>query len=446
MDRFEEVVDFLAAYSPGNNTMSEGAFEQLKAMVSSYLDLEDSLGHSEVVLGRLFSQSKMAFMRGGFLIKKDRNLITDIELLENFIDYMDKQLGNNDFKTKELQSKKEELEMLEKECNLLRSSCDSLTQKCSSMYSDLSAMKEDLRHYKELSEELQDELDRTKSHSTDTVDHFHSLYNTAVKENMHFAKKNSLEVSSLQSQKDQLEREVANLKLEMEETLAISASNGQKLSLAESELTTLRAEYGMLKEKYFRLNEEHSSEVKAYQAEIEELNYKLIDAKKHLKKQDSLNLSAEDHGLDDKILGENFLAVGFGGDLDRYSQSSTGSRAYKIEVDQAFIKKEKRYSKRNSLVSANQNTTINNSIPSIVQQKLPEFDKEVVTALKATIETLKKDIFSKDLEIEELKLRVSTSQGQLSEIINEFTDEILSRDKTVAALKRDIRAMQAASG
>ena len=445
MDRFEEVVDFLAGYSPQNCSLNQGAFEQLKEMMSSYLDLEDLVGQSEMVLSRMFEQSKLAFMRAGFLIKKDRNLLADLELIEGFIDHIDKSHTKGESNGRELQTKRVELEQLDKECTILRSTCDNLTQRCSAMHSELNAVTEDLKYYKAKCEELELDLERTRTNSTDTVDHFHSLYNTAVKENMNFAKKNSQEVIGLTAQRDQLEREVANLKLELEETISSHSSNGLKLSLAEGELVTLRAEYSMLKEKYFNLNQEHTSEVKAYQAEIEDLNFKLIDAKKSMRRQDSLNLSEEDHGLDEKILGENFLAVSFPGedlDRDRYSQSSTGSRPCKVKVDQAFIKKDRRYSKRNSLVSANQNTTINNSIPSIIQQKPPEVDKEIIDALRATIDSLKKDVFTKEFEIEELRLQVSNSQGQLSEIMNEFTDEIISKDKTIALLKRSLRAMQ----
>lgn len=444
MDRFEEVVDFLAGYSPENSSLNQGAFEQLKGMMSSYLDLEDLVGQSEMVLSRMFEHSKLAFMRSGFLIKKERNLLADLELIEGYIEHIDKTYTKGESNGKELQTKKTELEQLDKECTILRSTCENLTHRCSAMHSELNSVSEDLKYYKAKSEELEHELERTRSNSTDTVEHFHTLYNSAVKENMNFAKKNSQEVIGLTAQRDQLEREVANLKLELEETISSSSSSGLKLSLAEGELITLRAEYSMLKEKYFNLNQEHGLEVKAYQAEIEDLNFKLIDAKKSMRRQDSLNLSEEDHGLDEKILGENFLAEAFPGeDLDRYSQSSTGSRPCKVKVDQAFIKKDRRYSKRNSLVSANQNTTINNSIPSIIQQRPPEVDKEVLASLRATIDSLKKDVFAKEYEIEELRLQVANSQGQLSEIMNEFTDEIISRDKTIALLKRDLRAKQA---
>lgn len=453
MDRFEEVVDFLAAYSPSNCSMSARAFEQLKEMMSGYLDLEDLLSQSEMILGRLFSQSKLAFMRAGILIKKDRNLLADLELIEGFIDHIDKTQSTSDLKHKDAENKKEEFERLVKECSLLRSNCESLTQRCSSMHHELSVTSDQLRDFKQKATELEQELERTKSHSTDTIEHFHSLYNTAVKESMTTAKRTSLELSSMTALKDQLEREASNLRLELEENLAAGAATSTRINLVDKELATLKAEYNMVKEKYLKLNDEHSEEIKAYQAEIEELNFKLIEAKKSMKRQDSLNLSVDDHGLDDQILGENFLAEGFGGeDLDRYSQSSTGSRPCKVQVDHAFIKKDKRYSKRNSLVSANQNTTVYNSMPSIIQQRPPEIDKEIVAALKATIEafkketdSLKKEVFAKDLEIEELKLLASSSQCQLSEIMNEFTDEILSRDKTIAVIKRELRAAQSSN-
>lgn len=445
MDRFEEVVEFLAGYAPGPNaSMSAEAFEQLKAMMSSYLDLEDMVAHGEMIIGRLFETSKLALMRAGLIDKKERSLLPDLELLEGFVDHLIKSQGKASTIGGDLQLKNAQVEALEKECAILKTTCESLTQRCSSLNFDLTAVTEDCKYYKEKTEELELELERTRSNSTDTADHFHSLYNTAVKENMNFAKRNSQEISEITAMKDLLEREVANLKLELEENIATNSSNIIKLTMTEGELNSLKAEYSMLKEKYLKLNQDHHSEVKAYQAEIEDLNFKLIDAKKAMKRQDSLNLSEEDHGLDEKILGDNFLTDAFPvEDIDRYSQSSTGSRPYKTQVDQAFMKKDKRYAKRNSLVTSNQNTTINNSIPSIIQQQPPEIDKEAILALKTTIDTLKKENFQKDLEVEELKIQLTNSKIQLSEVFNEFTDEIMARDKTIATLKRDLRASQA---
>ena len=443
MDRFEEVVDFLGAYSPANSSMSAAAFEQLKEMVSSYLDMEDVLGQSESIVSRLFAHSKTAFMRTGLLVKKDRGLVADLELIEGFVEITDKSQTESQERNKEMMLRKEELEMLQKESMQLRSNNESLTQRCSSMYRELTAALEDCKIYKARCEELDQELDRMRLHSSDTVEHFQTLYNSAIKDNMNSTKKNSIEMIALTNERDQLQREVANLKLELEETIATYSSNGLRISLAEGELNVLRTEYSTLKDKFLRLNEEHSDEVRAYQAEIEDLNYKLIEANKTMKRQDSLNLSVEEHGLDERIFGVNFLTDGFGHeDLERYSQNSTGSRTCNIQVAHAVVKQEKRYSKRNSLVSANQNTTINNSVPSITQQKPPEVDKEIVASLKASIETFKKTVFAKDLEIEELKMQVSTSKSQLSEIINEFTDEILGRDKTIATLRRELRARQ----
>lgn len=52
---------------------------------------------------------------------------------------------------------------------------------------------------------------------------------------------------------------------------------------------------------------------------------------------------------------------------------------------------------------------------------------------------LNNHIIEKNLEIEELRLQVANSNSKLTEVLNEFTDEVLTRDRTISHLKFQLR-------
>lgn len=60
----------------------------------------------------------------------------------------------------------------------------------------------------------------------------------------------------------------------------------------------------------------------------------------------------------------------------------------------------------------------------------------------STIEKQAKEIVEKDLELEELQLRVANSNTKLSEVLNEFTEEILTRDRTISTLRLQIKQIR----
>ena len=440
MEKFDEIVEFLTTYSEDNCTMSASTFDQLKNMMSSFLELEDMCNQSEMILNRMFSQSKFAFLRAGLFIKSERNLIADLELIEELTCHVDKNHSDNQTKGKELSLQKDEFESLKKECSLLRSNCESLNTRCTYMNTELNINQEELKLYKKRSSDLEIELQRNRTSSSDSVEHFHSLYNATVLENMTINTRFSSEVLSLNTQKDILQREASSLRLESEEAKSLSQSNTQKLFLAESTLAKLTSEYKTVMDKYLKLTQEHDEEIKAYQQEIEEVSYKLLETKKSLKKQNSGSFSVDENGLDDQLFDDHFLTDGFkDDDMDRYSNGSSG-----LKFVNAGDEKNRRIDKMNSLFSPNQNTTITESSPSFNFPKGHELEREI-SCLKSKIENLVAVVDNKDQEIENLKDLVTVSRNQLSDIMNDATEEIIQKDKTIALLKRDLRFIEAST-
>ena len=444
MYRFDEVVNFLAGYSSTNQNMESTVFNQLKEVMSSYLDMEDIVNQSEMILSRIFKIYGLAFMKVGIIVKKHNNIIEDLEMLTRFVESVDKSQSENNSKSKAYELRNAQYENLEKEYNIARANQEILTQKCGSMDSEIISMIDELKLNKTKIEELEEELDRTKSLSFDSVEHFQTLYDSAIKEKNNFAKRNSVELTGLTTANVGLERELENLKSQLDSILSTNLSNEQKIKLSENQLSVIKGEYTKLKDKYMKQCEEHNAEIVSYQSEIEELKYKLIESKKTMRRQDSVTLSIGDNGLEDRIMMDNnLLADAFKtDDIERFSKSSTGSRACNVDIDNKFVKKENSFAKRHSVVSINQNTTESIRLPGFSNQNVTEVDKEVMASLKAALEASKKNNFGKDLEIEELKMKVTSAHCQLSDIMNEFTDEILIRDKQILSLRRELKAVQ----
>jgi hypothetical protein len=381
-------------------------------------------------------------MKAGILPRAENSLLSYIEQLEAFVGHVDKVVNLNQSQGKELEQKTAELSLLEKELYIVKANLESTQNRSISFEQALSDKIKDLIENNERLAELESELHWTKTSHQDSLDQLQGQYDSAKKQNDKIDRVKTWEYTDLAFQKEVLEKEVSELKVELEEIQKKNSSNSHRLNLTQKELETIQAEYIMVKDKYLKFVGEHQAEVRTYQLEIEDLNFKLTQAKKAtFTRHDSIDLSLEDNGLDSDFLGAVVEDLENG---DRYSHNSDGSRNRKPS-DTMFAKKELTKANRKSILITLQNTTIEKS----TQNESPAGSKSaenshqaIVAELRSVIESHQKSLVEKDLEIEELRLSVSAANVKLSSALNDFTEEVYMRDKLISTLKSQIRSMQ----
>jgi chromosome segregation ATPase len=439
MDKFDDILEFIAGYSEDQPQMDLQAFEQLKETMTNYLELEGVLSDAENICTRIFKSCQLSFMKAGIIVLNERNLANDLDHLEQFVEHVDKTMNLSESKSKEFEQKRVQLGLLEQETAELRAKLESVTHRCTSSESELSVTFQELRDANDRINSLEIELNSLKVSSKETIDHFEGLYRDAIKKTEQSSHYRSMQNNALEQHRDALEKELTGVKEELETIIKSSSGVSHKLTLTDHELTNIKAEYQILKDKYLRITGDHQDEMRGYQLEIEDLNHKLIEAKSSkMVRQDSIDLTAEDNnGLDQDFIAE---ALGVIADqLDDFSQGSTGSRTYNARADKPFMRKDRRYSKQENSITAGQHSTMEQSHIASSGEVKSAVDSSMINHLKSNIENLKKEIVEKDLELEELRLRMNNSNEKLTVVMNEFTDEILRRDKTIISLKSQLR-------
>ena len=264
MDKFDDILEFIAGYSEEQPEMDLQAFEQLKETMTSYLEIEGLVADAENLFTRIFKSYNLSFLRAGVIVDCDRDIIRDLECIEQFIEIVDKIVILTDSKAKELDQKSMQVKILEKEVEEFRFNYEKVSIRGTSAEDELRIISHELLEAIDKINGLEAELNMTKSNNQDTVDHLQSLYNEAIQKKQKCERINSVELTDLVYQKNTLESDLSGAKEELELLLKSSSSTSHKLNVSTHELSTIRAEYVMIKDKYLRLTIDHQSEVRAY--------------------------------------------------------------------------------------------------------------------------------------------------------------------------------------
>lgn len=92
MDKSENVMDFIASYSPEHNQMSPEALEELKGVMMSFLDMDDNQQLIEFSLQNLIESSRdqletysKYYFTTDISVPSQRNLKNDLEVIERLV-------------------------------------------------------------------------------------------------------------------------------------------------------------------------------------------------------------------------------------------------------------------------------------------------------------------------------------------------------------------------
>jgi chromosome segregation ATPase len=265
--------------------------------------------------------------------------------------------------------------------------------------------------------------------------------------------KNSSDLNKLLLEKEAIQQEKADLKLEIAEKTQKVEDLKAELKLCHGQLEKLKVEHGLLLRKLETIEETHKAEVKSYQDEIDTLNFKIKVAEKKL--ADFGDNMSSDH---EAFEGDTLEEIGGLGNLERMSQGSVGRNRRQSAI---FNSDNLGGQKRGSIFGfSNGGQDLKSPILDVESsQKLTELQKSLddsrahVKKLNEDIDDLtsklkeeqkrleisKKKIEAKDSELEFLRVKILNDNENFTNTMNELTEELQTKDSQIVSLRKQYK-------
>ena len=265
--------------------------------------------------------------------------------------------------------------------------------------------------------------------------------------------KGSAEVNKILLEKEAIQQERADLKLEIAEKTQKIEDLKSELKSCHGQLEKLKAEHGLLLRKLETIEDTYKSEIKGYQEEIDSLNFKIKATEKKLADFGD-NISSDNEAFE----GDTLEEFGAFGTMERMSQGSMNRGRRQSAI---FNSDNMGGQKKGSIFGlSNQGMDVKAQLSDIeANHKLNEFQlhlkesqghvaqlnreiDELTKQLKEEqkrLEISKKKIEAKDAELEFLRTKILQDNENFTQTMNDLTEELQTKDDQIVKLRKQYK-------